>query len=631
MPEKIFAIRRPIFYDFSADPDRPATQTRIGGLHMIVNAIHPRHRFTVLMACLCLSALSSSHGQEVTYLVELRDPATEAFHVTIEPPVLTDTAVSFFIPAWAPGNYFMNDYGRWIDSVTAVDSEGQKLPVVRRSLNEWRVSRAHELDRLTYVAHDIPEDSLESLPTTLNEIDRDYFFFNGPTVLGYLEGFRNRPARLTVSAPEGWTVWCSLDTLASGEYLADDYDQLIDCPVLAGTSRLKEYRFEHRGALYVLAVNSPTDVPMDSLLSFTRTIVDHQTTFFNEIPFRQYYFLFNFVVGNYKYGALEHANSSAYFLSPPFSQRFLRVSTYTNVIAHEFFHLWNPKLFYPEPLGPFDYQKSPRIRSMWFIEGLTEYYSRLTMVRSGLATPQHFYEFLRGLALENNRDDLEKLGLEAGRTGVAAPMYTKGALISFLLDVEIRDKTKNRRSLDDVVLEINRRYGHQGRGYDDRELIGIMEKISGVKLAKIHKRYIAGTREIPVDEYFKKAALLYTYEYPAFLGWVLDVNSDNRLYVQSVADQSTASGLGLAEGDLVLRIAGQEVGTDLDSIRLLLQDLQRLKTGDPISVHVERNGERRTLLGQVLASAMPNVQVLVDPEASPLAHAIRRGILFQEK
>lgn len=578
-----------------------------------------------------MTVLPVSFAQQVSYTVEVRDPATEVFHVTMEMPATADSALSLFFPAWATGNYMVNDFGRWIGDVAAWDSSGVPLPVRQNNVNEWRIASAGRLARITYTARDIPEDSLESLPTTLNEIGRDFCFFNGPTLLGYLEPWRSGRVQMALNLPGHWKAWCSLDSIGPATYAADDYDQLIDCPVLAGTDRIREYRFDLKGASYVLVVNSETDVPMDSLTCFTRVLVDYHTTFFNEIPFRQYYFLFNFLVGDFKYGALEHSNSSAYYLSPPFSQRYLRVSTYTSVISHEFFHLWNPKLFYPDQLGPFDYQKSPQLRSMWFIEGLTEYYARLAMVRSGLSTTLPFYDFLKSLAMENSRDDLEQLGMQAGRIGVAPSMYTKGALVSLLLDIEIRDKTGNKKSLDDVVLEINRRYGHLERGYPDKDLVRIIEDIAGLSLSKFYNKYVAGGEELPVEAGFRKAGLLYTYVYPPFLGWNLDVNESNRLFVTVVAEQSTASAMGLETNDIIRQINRRDVPADLDSIRGLLLSLQSLKVGDSVTFEIERAGIVKTLSGKVLASQLPNVRVIEDPGAPPKAIAIRNGILYQKK
>jgi hypothetical protein len=52
-------------------------------------------------------------------------------------------------------------------------------------------------------------------------------------------------------------------------------------------------------------------------------------------------------------------------------------------MAHEFFHLWNAKRIRPLPLGPFDYTQLPHTGTLWWIEGVTDYYSALLPYRYG--------------------------------------------------------------------------------------------------------------------------------------------------------------------------------------------------------------------------------------------------------
>jgi predicted metalloprotease with PDZ domain len=585
-----------------------------------------RNVFVLLLWTGLCTASSSAQQQSFTYTLRLTDPTLDRVEIVFDTGPFREEEVRFFLPAWAPGNYYVNDYGRWIDSVRAFDSLSRPLKVHRAGINEWRIGDARRLARITYTARDIPEDSLESLPTTLNEITPRYFYANGPTVFGYVDGHLAVPCSLRTVFPADWKVWSSLDSVAPFGFHADDYDQLIDCPVLAGPSTIEEHRFEVNGVPYIAVFNSETKVPSDSLVEYMKSLISYHTAFFNEVPFRQYYFLFNFFVSTYRYGALEHSNSSAYFLRPPVNARGLRHSTITQVIAHEFFHLWNPKIITPTSLKPFKYQEGPRVHSMWFIEGLTEYYAKLALIRSGLVPRSFFYEQLRGLALENSRENLEQLGLKAGELGVAPSMYTKGALVSFLLDIAIRDQTGNQKSLDDVVLALNRQFGHEGRPYDDRALIKTMEKLAGVDLRRFFKKYISGTDAVPVDEYFRKGGLLYTYVYPPFLGWGLDVDEGGQLFVNAVAEQSTAAALGVRAGDIVRRINGTDIPADLDSVRSIMRKLDSVSVGEPVRVVVERDGASIDLHGTVIGNPLPNVGVVEDPDAGATATAIREGI-----
>ena len=561
------------------------------------------------------------------YTVEIRNPLSDKAYVTLEFSSFTEKNATFFIPAWSPGNYTICNFGRWIDSLEAFDSTNTALPVKRKGINEWSISNAKSLCKITYIANDIPEDSLDALPTTLSEMGRDYYFFNGPAVFGYFKNKKNYTCDVSYKLPLDWRVWCGLERKNYFSFSAPSYDRLIDSPVLAGGPRIKIYKFEQGSAKYTMAVNSESDVPMDSLIQFTKQCIDHQIRFFGETPFKEYLFLFNFSTSNSRYGALEHLNSSAYFLPPPARQNSLRNSFYTRVIAHEFFHVWNPKLIYPSELDDFNYQDSIRITSMWFIEGFTEYYAKLTLVRSGLLPPSHLYEEMKNIALSDTRDDLEYLSLRAAELGVANPMYTKGALIAYFMDIECRDKTNNKKSLDDAILYINREFGQKKKPYNDRKVISIIKDATGVDFKNFYKKYIRGKEALPVSDYFEKGGLSYEFSYPPYYGWYFDVDDDAQLFVSTVSENSTASALGLQSGDIVRELQQNMVGTDMNQIRACVQSAESAKVGENIRFVVERGGERIELNAKVKSGTQPNVIIRENPNANAKQTLIRKSII----
>lgn len=568
-----------------------------------------------------------SQEAQFHYTVEVRNPLSDKAYITLESAPFTEKTATFYIPAWSPGNYEICNFGRWIDSLEAFDTTNNPLPVRRSGVNEWSIGNAKSLCKITYIARDIPEDSLDALPTTLSEMGRDYYFFNGPSVFGYFRNKKDFAYDVSYKIPPDWRVWCGLERKNYFSFSAPTYDRLIDCPVLAGGPRIKIYKFEQGTAKYTMAVNAESDVPMDSIIQFTKQSIEHQTRFFGETPFQEYLFLFNFSTSNSRYGALEHLNSSAYFLPPPGRQTALRNSFYTRVIAHEFFHVWNPKLIYPSELTDFKYQDSIRITSMWFIEGLTEYYAKLTLVRSGLLPPSHLYEEMKNIALSDTRDDLEYLSLRAAEFGVANPMYTKGALIAYFMDIECRDRTDNKKSLDDAILYINKEFGQKKRPYNDRKLISIIKQATGVDFKNFYKKYIRGKESIPVSDYFEKGGLSYEYSYPAYYGWYFDVDDDGQLFVATVSENSTASSLGLQSGDIVRELQQDKIGTDMNQIRASVQSAENIKVGENIRFVVERGGERIELNAKVKSGTQPNVVIKENPNASAKQMLIRKSIV----
>ena len=65
-----------------------------------------------------------------------------------------------------------------------------------------------------------------------------------------------------------------------------------------------------------------------------------------------------------------------------------------SLASHEYFHAWNVKRLRPAELGPFDYENEVYTRSLWFVEGVTDYYADLFLVRAGVATREEYLDAL---------------------------------------------------------------------------------------------------------------------------------------------------------------------------------------------------------------------------------------------
>jgi predicted metalloprotease with PDZ domain len=426
-------------------------------------------------------------------------------------------------------------------------------------------------------------------------------------------------------------VWNSLDSIGINHYQASDYDELIDCPFIAGDSTIKPYSFSANNARYDMVVNSEWDIPMDSLMDYTRQAVDYQTNLFNETPFERYLFIFNFIMRGQNYGAMEHRNSSVYNMQPPVHVRNFRKSIYPLIISHEFFHCWNPKRFTFHQLKTFDYQDTVRLRHLWFIEGLTEYYAKLTMVRTGLWEPQDFLNEMSMLAYQRGLDNLEKLSLRAGEIGVAPTMYSQGALIAFMLDIYCREKTDNKKSMDDILIYLNEKYARKNKSFDEKEFLSILKEASGVDFKSLHRNYVRAKKLIPVKKYFNKAGLIYEEIYNPLYGWNFDVDDNNQLIVLSVSDKSTATSIGLQAGDVITKLQRKPVPADLDSIRTLLEQIGYLKINDTIDMIVERDGAVKHIHGLIRPGLSAEVKIRENPDATPKEKAILDGILNRKK
>src|SRR5256885_14356284 len=105
-------------------------------------------------------------------------------------------------------------------------------------------------------------------------------------------------------------------------------------------------------------------------------------------------------------GGLEHLNSTALgyprfgfnlttnqgsnSASPFAAQTGPDYRGFLDLVAHEFFHLWNVKRIRPDALGPFDYTKENYTKMLWVAEGITDYYTEVAVRRAGLISDKDF-------------------------------------------------------------------------------------------------------------------------------------------------------------------------------------------------------------------------------------------------
>ena len=96
--------------------------------------------------------------------------------------------------------------------------------------------------------------------------------------------------------------------------------------------------------------------------------------------------------------------------------------------------------------------------------------------------------------------------------------YTKGEGLALLLDIEIRTRTHDRRSLDDALRALKKRswdaprasYYLQGRGYTEDDVEKAVSEAAGADLHDWFAHYVGGTDELPFAESLARVGLTLT-------------------------------------------------------------------------------------------------------------------------
>ena len=200
-------------------------------------------------------------------------------------------------------------------------------------------------------------------------------------------------------------------------------------------------------------------------------------------------------------------------------------------------------------------------------------------------------------------------------------------MLGDLLDILIRDRTENEKSLDDVLRSLNANFAKLGKAYRDSLDVELTaESVAGGSFEEFFAKYVAGTEPFPYRQVLALAGLaLRTTEHrkPA-LGFSMDHEPNGPFVVNSVDSESPAALAGLRAGDVIVNWAGGEAPRRVD------RWLQEQKAGDSLKLRVRREDKELTIefrLGEIKETLY---QVVEDPRASEKARHIREGMLRGE-
>jgi predicted metalloprotease with PDZ domain len=471
-----------------------------------------------------LQARPAARPYHIEYTIAMPNVASHLYDITLTASGLTGGAVDLQMPVWSPGRYGRMDFAKNVQDFSASGSDGKPLRWTKVNGSLWRVSLgASRSVRVTYrVFANAP------LSGTFSVVDTVHANWNGASLFMYVEGHKPDPVTLDVAPPENWTIMNGAVRSAGQRHFEfPNYDLLIDTPTEiapAGALMLDSFVVDQRTYRVMVHHNGP--VSPATRARFVRDvakIVRYENSVFGAPPLEEYTFLFN--IGFPGGDGMEHLYSTQIQ-----SRRFWTdTATFLPGIgsaAHEYFHVWNVKRVRPAALGPFDYTREQYEPSLWVAEGWTQYYGEVTLFRAGIEDTSEFYRDMSALIQENLTAPGRKQ-VSARMSSFNAPFwdgapqaqptnsnntfisyYSKGAGIALYLDLFIRHRTGNAKSLDDAFNNLKARswnapsgsYYLQGRGYTEDDVERAVSDAAGVNMHAWFEQHVGGTEDMDYDE-----------------------------------------------------------------------------------------------------------------------------------
>ncbi|HEU4996642.1 MAG TPA: hypothetical protein VFT29_17620 [Gemmatimonadaceae bacterium] len=477
------------------------------------------------LAALLLATPAAAQTYRIEYTIAMPDPASHLYSITLNVSGLTGgRPVDLQLPVWSPGRYAKMDFAKNVQDFNVATSDGKPLRWTKTDGSRWRVFPATARSmRVSYKAF-----ANAPMSGTFSVLDTTHANWNGPSLFMYVDGHKPDPVLLTVDAPIGWTI-VNGDVTRQGQrqFSFPNYDLMVDTPTeVAPSASLMLESFVVNNRQYRVMVHHNGPVSDSTKLRFVKdveSIVRYENSVFGPPPLEQYTFLFN--IGFRGGDGMEHLYSTQ-IQHPAAWTDTAKVLPGISTAAHEYFHVWNVKRVRPAALGPFDYTREQYQPSLWVAEGWTQYYGMVTLRRAGIVDNEAFYRTMANLIRENltapGRKEVSARmasfhapfwdGAPQGQPTNAAntffSYYTKGAGIAAYLDLYLRNKSGNTRSLNDAFNNLKSStwnapkasYYLQGRGYTEDDVERAVSETVGTNMHAWFEKHVGGTEDMDYDE-----------------------------------------------------------------------------------------------------------------------------------
>jgi predicted metalloprotease with PDZ domain len=545
---------------------------------------------------------------ELFYEVAMPQPESHLFEVTLRVKGWQLPVLDLKMPVWTPGSYLVREYSRHLQDFSVAAG----LAWHKVSKNHWQVetSIAHftgsdihheQVDEITICYRVYAND----LTVRTNHLDGTHGYFNGAALFFFVPGWERSPIQVKINPPHAdWRTAVMLPEVAPNTFVVADFDQLVDSPFEVGIHQ--RYEFEVLGKLHEYVFWGTGNYDAAKLITDTKKIIETEAEMLGGLPYERYLFLVH-LSGN-GFGGLEHKDSCTLnyhrlgFRDPEKYRRFMQL------VAHEFFHLWNVKRIRPKALEVFDYEQENYTPSLWFSEGTTSFYDLTFPFRSGLYDAKTYLqqlgkEITRYLTTpgrkvqplaESSFDAWIKLyRRDSNSDNSQISYYLKGEMVSLLLDLLIRAKHQNKRSLDQVVQHLWQEFGQSEVGFTPNQLKETIEAVAEQDLSDFFHRYLETTEALPFETYLQPFGLQLKPEdisnAPPYLGMTVK-RTNGRDMVTFVEMDSPARQAGIDPEDELLAIDGLRVKADQ-----LVSRLKDYGVGDRLQVTIFHQDELKTV------------------------------------
>ncbi|MEY4955519.1 MAG: hypothetical protein RI981_1604 [Bacteroidota bacterium] len=559
----------------------------------------------------------------IKHLIQMPNPQSHYFDVTTTLDVSKETGrfIELKMATWTPGSYLIREFAKNVEQVSA-QSGNSMLPISKISKNTWRIALQPGI-KTVQVHYQVYAYELSVRTSFLDDV---HGYINPASVLLYVAKWAKLPQELSIVPHKDFKkVSTALKNVGGFNYIAKDLDELIDSPIEIGNQQV--WNFKVNNIPHQIAFFGQAQLDSLKFIADVTKMAETAQQVVGQHPCDHYVFIIHNIQRGT--GGLEHLYSTTCSVSRTAYESPAGYQGVLNLLAHEYFHLWNVKRIRPIALGPFDYENENYTHNLWFSEGITSYYADVINLRTKMVAPDAYLSDLAKdiASVENTPGTQIESAASASwdawikyyrpnenSRNSTVSYYDKGALLGGILNMWIIQKTNGAKCLDDVFQLLYKNYYlKQGRGFTDAELENAFSTVAGTSAAGFFKDYIYGVKTPDYAAIFNQFG--YTWSDAnvgksiPFAGFTATSSRITSIYKGSPAFLA-----GLNVGDEIVQVNQAEFA-GLDKL------MTGKKVGDVLSFRVKRDGLERNFEVTLVHTPMKafSIQSVENPTASQLA------------
>jgi len=401
-------------------------------------------------------------------------------------------------------NQLPKRWATFVHNLRAIDTKGKEISIEELSDAKWKLQSLPN-HKIT-VSYDLKlehEDYKWSGGLDGVAYSTDWgVFYTGRSLL-ILNGEDWKNINVDFNLPSDWHVTAPWDTVGDNKksFVVNNQVALMQSMIFAGTQ--EEFSIKRDDFELVFALGGDEVIAQkEKFKNLAEGVMDYYIALMGGIPNppRDNKFKKSIVIINTS--TLTDGEVIGNNISMVIDKNGGQMSTMISrfLFAHEFFHLWNGKSFWPS-----------NDQTEWFKEGFTNYYTLKALHHIGFLDEASYLDILNSLFYQRYKADsgIGKMSMTNGaeKHNHWGLIYGGGLFVAISQDMIIRKASNNNKSVDDLMKSLFQKYGGTNDGYSLDELRASLSKLSGKDQSEFFDTYIKGTKSVPIDTYLSMAGL----------------------------------------------------------------------------------------------------------------------------